>query len=328
MDEKLLMEKRLGEMARRAYMRGVPVFSDFVSPEVAAAFLATRPEPKPQIWGGYAGAERCMLGFGLAEYSQIASHAFSQDSGCNEPWEFPQGNLRDVSGGAIPGEDISGGTIPGEDVSRGAIPGEDLSGKASPGEKFSKRTPCKENPPGESRFKEVFPLACISITAKNRQFGGDFGHRDVLGSLLATGLERAVLGDILLSPGRAYVFCHRRVEGHICSALERVGRAPVEVAAGWPPADMTSKAPVERQIQLASPRVDAVLAKVWNISRGQAAQLLAAQRVFVDGRICANGAKALGEGAALTLRGYGKCRLGRLAGHSRKGREIWQVEVY
>lgn len=50
----------------------------------------------------------------------------------------------------------------------------------------------------------------------------NLSHRDFLGSLLALGLERTVLGDIAMNEGGATVFCSSHIAPFLLSSVERI----------------------------------------------------------------------------------------------------------
>ena len=56
-----------------------------------------------------------------------------------------------------------------------------------------------------------YPLACLRIEPLSRKFSEPLTHRDYLGALVHLGIERAMLGDILVRQQEAYVFCHSRM---------------------------------------------------------------------------------------------------------------------
>ena len=79
---------------------------------------------------------------------------------------------------------------------------------------------------------------------------------------------------------------------------------------------------------VAAPRLDAVLAAGFSLSRGKAADLIAAGRVEVNHRECLKGDKTVEKGDVIGCRGLGKCVLADLPGQSRKGRTMVVIERY
>lgn len=79
---------------------------------------------------------------------------------------------------------------------------------------------------------------------------------------------------------------------------------------------------------VSSLRLDAVAATAFSMSRGRAAELIAAGRVNLEHVPCLKGDKLVGEGAVITARGLGKARLVQVGGLSKKGRTGITVERY
>ena len=74
-------------------------------------------------------------------------------------------------------------------------------------------------------------------------------------------------------------------------------------------AEVPQEEPVRQVIQVASPRVDAVISKVYNKSRSDCLELFRAGKVYVNGRLCENNSKPLEAGDVVNARGYGKFRI-------------------
>ena len=93
-------------------------------------------------------------------------------------------------------------------------------------------------------------------------------------------------------------------------------------------AEVPQEEPVKQVIQVASPRVDAVLAKVYNKSRSDCLELFRAGKVYVNGRLCENNSKSLEQGDVVNARGYGKFRVSGEPHATRKGKLAIETEVY
>ena len=50
----------------------------------------------------------------------------------------------------------------------------------------------------ELGYSEEFPIDTIKISPLSPKFAESLGHRDYLGALMNTGIERSLLGDILI----------------------------------------------------------------------------------------------------------------------------------
>lgn len=167
-------------------------------------------------------------------------------------------------------------------------------------------------------LQAVFPAAA-SLT-----------HRDILGALMGLGLTREVLGDILLpEAGRCQVVLLREAAPILLSQWEEAGRYKVSLSE-LPLDKLTPKPAQMRTIRdtVASPRLDAVAAAGFSLSRSRAAGLIAAGKVSLNHRECIKADRQVNEGDVITCRGFGKCVVKAASGTSKKGRTFLVIERY
>ena len=170
---------------------------------------------------------------------------------------------------------------------------------------------------GAGAADEDYPITALEFRYKPEY---ELGHRDFLGALMALGIKRETVGDILTSKGRTVIFFTDEIAPYILSNVDRIGRTGVKV--GY--AD-TSELPQgdtarELSISLSSLRLDAFVAAVCGLSREKAARLIKADMVAVDHVINNSVAHILSEGSVVTVRKYGKYILNEILGYSRKGK--------
>ena len=155
-------------------------------------------------------------------------------------------------------------------------------------------------------------------------------HRDILGSLMGLGLTREVLGDILFpQPGLCQVVALRDSLPILLSQWEEAGRWRVRLTPL--PLDRLTPAPVQVKTirdTVATPRLDAVLAVGFSLSRSRAAALIASGKAAVNHRECLKADRQVAEGDVLTCRGLGKCVVKEVPGQSKKGRTMLVLERY
>lgn len=58
---------------------------------------------------------------------------------------------------------------------------------------------------------EGYPIDIIEIAPKSEKFASDLTHRDFLGALMHTGVEREKIGDIIVRGKHAYAFVEARL---------------------------------------------------------------------------------------------------------------------
>jgi RNA-binding protein YlmH len=116
------------------------------------------------------------------------------------------------------------------------------------------------------------------------------GHRDILGALMALGIERDTIGDIIEAPPA--FLCLPELSGYIAENLTKAGRARItlsEMSLDGLPARAENH--TVKTDTVASPRLDAVLGTAFSLSRGKAAEWIEAGRVSLNHEVCLQCAK-------------------------------------
>lgn len=180
----------------------------------------------------------------------------------------------------------------------------------------------------ELGYEADFPISCLLISPRSEKFADKLTHRDFLGALLNLGIEREVLGDIVIRENRAYIFVLDNMAEYILGSLERVRRTDVRVtlAEGLPEGELyrTEK----RNIQLSGERVDAVVAKTFSLSRDDAQSLITRRTVYVNGALCESVSYTPRLNDVISVRGKGRLIYRGVTGTTRKGKLSVTVEVY
>ena len=165
-----------------------------------------------------------------------------------------------------------------------------------------------------------FPVSVVAVRPKSEKYTESLTHRDYLGAVLGLGIERSLVGDILVREHRAWFFCLSSAADLLAASLVQVRRTSViaEIA----PADVPELRPryAPLRLNVASERLDAVTAAFAGLSRGQADRLFAAEKVFVNGRTVTDRSFRLKEGDVLSVRGVGKAVYDGIDHETRKNR--------
>ncbi|MCR5332031.1 MAG: hypothetical protein K6E62_12735 [Lachnospiraceae bacterium] len=173
-----------------------------------------------------------------------------------------------------------------------------------------------------------FPISTIRISPVQAKFADDLTHRDFLGSVLGLGIGREKTGDIIISENTAYMFVHRDIAQFIVDSLEYVRHT--HVRAGFCdelPENIRPKLE-RRQVIVSSNRIDAVISKLYNLSREQSLKLVSEGRVFVGGAEITSNSRALKTGDVVSVRGFGKWIFRGESGKTRKDRLYVEMDVY
>ena len=176
--------------------------------------------------------------------------------------------------------------------------------------------------------ESAFPIACVRVEPAGKKFREEITHRDVLGALMSLGFERGLLGDIVLRDGGAWVFCAERIVPFLRENLLSVRRSSVSCErVEAPPAGALFRTE-RRMFQVASERLDALVAHAFRLSRGNAQDLIAGGKVFLDGAECLSPDREPRPGQIVSVRGMGRFRFLGTEGKSKKGRLNTAVDFY
>lgn len=177
-------------------------------------------------------------------------------------------------------------------------------------------------------YEVPWDVVCLRISPRGAKFAEPLTHRDFLGTLMGTGLERDRIGDIVVRDGTAYVFTDEKTARYLCDTLDRVRHTAVDAAVeAQPPAGELYRTETIRCIA-ASLRADGVTGAVFRLSRGAAAELFRQKKIFINGAQCENPAKAIREGDVISVRGYGKFRFRESVGSTKKDRVVFEADKY
>jgi RNA-binding protein YlmH len=167
-----------------------------------------------------------------------------------------------------------------------------------------------------------FEIDCLKLEALD----GEIHHKDVLGSVLGLGVQRKTIGDISIVRRFAYVFVARQMTHFVYDELHRVGRTTVSVTKEDEAPKLPPPAYEDRDITVASLRLDAVIAGACHLSRSQA------QTAVERGHVTLNFREAVSrdevdEGDILSLRGFGRVKVVEAMGATRRDRIRLRVGI-
>ncbi|MBQ8879457.1 MAG: hypothetical protein IJY69_01290 [Clostridia bacterium] len=182
--------------------------------------------------------------------------------------------------------------------------------------------------PDQIPYDAPFPIQTLLIAPIAPKFAEKLSHRDYLGALMNLGIERGKLGDIVQREGCAYLFTREEIADYIRNNLTRVRHTDVKVTLvdGVPAGDIYTTE--RRRIVLSGERVDAVIAKVYNLSREESAKLFVRGLVFVNGKEISSPSHKPRENDKISVRGYGRFIYVGTESTTKRGRLGVAVDVY
>lgn len=244
MDKELLFEKRIKDLANRAYNRDIVLFTDFLNLDELHKIHSLSPKDLPvsvHTFGGYDLAERQMAAFLPDALSYL-----------------------------------------------------------------------KEN--------LTYPLVCLRIFPPALKFAEKLTHRDYLGALLNLGMDRSMLGDILVDEKGAYCFCKESMVDFVCKNLSRVRHTVVSAEPVYDLGELPQPKFKEIQGTVASVRLDVLAALAFGESRSKIVPSIEGGKVYVNGRMVTSNGYNPSPGDLISVRQKGRFLYEETFGETKKGR--------
>lgn len=152
-------------------------------------------------------------------------------------------------------------------------------------------------------------------------------HRDYLGAILALGIRRDQMGDILVSETSAQIVLLPGISGYLSLQMERVGAARVKITQETL-ADL--KIPVSQLLTIhgnvSSMRLDNVASEGFSLPRSEIVELIRSGQIHLNFVQEQRPDHVLKPGDLISLRGYGRLSLVSIDGRSRKDRFFITME--
>ena len=182
--------------------------------------------------------------------------------------------------------------------------------------------------PEELGYEEPFPIATLKIEPLSVKYAENLTHRDYLGSVLGLGIERSTLGDIIIREKTAYLFAKEDIADYIASSLEKVRRTDVKLSRVVTLPEGELYRTERRRLQAVGERVDAVIAKLFSISRDDSLSLFKKGLVFADGRQILSASYIPKENELISVRGHGRFIYRGYESLTKKGKLNIDVDLY
>ena len=173
--------------------------------------------------------------------------------------------------------------------------------------------------------KNEFPLSCIEISYRKSDI---LTHRDVLGSLMALGIKRETIGDIVIQEGKAYVFCESKLTNLIIGDVSKIGRIGVKLKEIQAPELSEVQDFEELNCVVSSLRSDCILSSVTKLSREKAASFIKQNGIQINYEDIFSSSKQMSIGDIFSARGFGKFILFEETGQTKSGKTHIVIKKY
>ena len=155
---------------------------------------------------------------------------------------------------------------------------------------------------------------------------GEISHRNVLGTIMAFGIKRNTFGDIVVENNLITIFASLEISDFLINNLTMISRQRMnfKVIKEFIQAE---KKEVIQTINVASMRLDAVVAKAINCGRSEAVDLINSGFVLINHKECLNISHTVKENDLLSIRKFGRVEILEIVGLSKKNRTIVKISV-
>lgn len=143
-------------------------------------------------------------------------------------------------------------------------------------------------------------------------------HREVLGGLMAIGLERATFGDILIVDEVIQFAATAETADFIAMQFTEVGKANVRAEQIEQTQLKRIEHYEERLLFVSSLRLDTLLSEILHISRQRASKLIESEKVKLNWTVYTQKSEVVEVGDQLSIRGFGRFQILRIEGTTKK----------
>lgn len=154
-------------------------------------------------------------------------------------------------------------------------------------------------------------------------------HRDLLGSLMGSGIKRETLGDLYVGQGQCDFLVTREILPYVLQNLTSAGRAQLSLREiGFDELVVPPARVQEKRESVSALRLDSIVAAGCNLSRSAASELIRRGAVTLEHLPCDKPDRTVAPGSTISVRGQGRLKLASVDGTTRKGRTAVTILKY
>lgn len=178
-----------------------------------------------------------------------------------------------------------------------------------------------------NNFYELpFPIKILEITNKSKFKA--LAHKDYLGGILSLGIKREKLGDLVLDDDKCFVAISEELAGFLVDNLEFIGKNPCSIKIVENNKKLPSVKFTESNINIASLRIDSIVASLANVSRSDAVKLINSGKILVNYSNNIDKSYEIKLNSTITIRGKGKFIISEITGKTKSDKLKIRVKKY
>lgn len=170
-----------------------------------------------------------------------------------------------------------------------------------------------------------FPLGAVTFSYRKTD---KLRHRDFLGTLMALGITRESVGDILVEDGRTVVFLKDEILDFVLTNVIKIGGVGITSKRGFSEPLPQMDSLVTISVTVSSLRLDCVVSALCGVSRNKASDLINMGFVTVNSLVTEKATKQIDSGDVLSVRGKGKFIVSDTNSKTKKDRTVLEFKKY
>lgn len=163
-----------------------------------------------------------------------------------------------------------------------------------------------------------------------KELVGKYEHRDYLGCVMKTGLNRNRIGDIIVYDNEAYIIVLKENTEYIKEFLKEIikfNKSKIEII-NYQELKVKEQEFEEKKITVSSMRADNIVSEIIKISRSKTEELFSNEKVFINSKVEIKSSKTINIGDIIAVRGKGKFLVGEIVGTNRSNKNIILIKKY
>lgn len=167
---------------------------------------------------------------------------------------------------------------------------------------------------------------CVCLHATYNSKFKTLTHSDLLGCLMHSGIERSVIGDLIVQKEDLYIFCKEKISKYIIDNCKQIGKCTVhfEECLDYIITENNKK---EIHIMCSSLRLDSVVARLSHCSRSEALKKIHAGFVKVNDVVLEQNLQ-LCNNDFVSIRKTGRFQFKEVVSTTKKGRLVLNFDQY
>lgn len=159
---------------------------------------------------------------------------------------------------------------------------------------------------------------------------GKYTHRNYLGGIIKLGMKREKVGDILVADDGADIIVKEETAKILSKDLETLTRFQNSKIDVIDLSDLRTPEIKVEEIDIIVPslRLDNIASDLARTSRSKIVQVMAQERVFINGQCETKPSKAVKMGDVITIRGKGRFVVKEIKANTRSGRMVVSIDKY